>query len=511
MPPPLRRLILVLGDQLDREHPLLRAAEPARDALWMAEVPAESRRIPSHAARTTLFLAAMRHFAADCEARGWTVHYRQLGQHDAEDLPTALARDLVTLSPEQVAWLRPGEYGIRQALHATTTAAGLTPEEHEPTHFIDTPAAFAAFAGHRAIRQETYYRHLRRRTGVLMNGNEPAGGRWNFDADNRASFGREGPGLIPAPRAFPPDAVTRRARADVATYLPDLPGSAEGFDWPVTPAEAEQALTDFTDHRLPDFGRYQDAMWTGHGVLYHARISAALNLQLLDPRRAIAAAETAWQEGRAPLAAVEGFIRQILGWREYVRGIYWQRMPDYLDANALGADQPLPALYWTGETDMNCLREVVGQVLATGYAHHIQRLMVTGLFALLAGIRPREVHEWYLGMFVDAVEWVEAPNTLGMALYADGGALATKPYAASGRYIQRMSNYCRGCRFRPDRRTGEEACPFTTLYWAFLDRHEARFANHPRMGMAVKNLRRLYDGERHAIRERAAALRSAPP
>jgi len=508
---PLRYLIVVLGDQLDRDHPLLRKADPQRDALWMAEVPAESRRIPSHAARTTLFLAAMRHFAYEQRQGGWTVHYRHLGEHDAPDLATALEQDLAALGPERVAWLRPGEYGIRQALHASATAAGRTPEEREPAHFFDTPAGFAAFAGNRNIRQESYYRHLRRRTGVLMAGDEPAGGRWNFDADNRASFGREGPGEVPSPLIFPPDAVTRQVQADVTTHLPDLPGSAAGFDWPVTPAQAEQALTDFIHHRLPDFGRYQDAMWTGHGTLYHARLSAALNLQLLDPRRAIAAAEAAWQEGHAPLAAAEGFIRQILGWREYVRGVYWQRMPDYLNANALGAERVLPALYWTGETDMNCLREVVGQVLTTGYAHHIQRLMVTGLYALLAGIRPREVHEWYLGMFVDAVEWVEAPNTLGMALYADGGVLATKPYAASGRYIQRMSNYCRGCRFRPDRRTGEEACPFTTLYWAFLDRHEDRFANHPRMGMVVKNLRRLDEGERRAIRERADALRSAPP
>ena len=506
-----RRLIVVLGDQLDPDHPLLQPADPERDALWMGEVAAESHRPPSHAARTTLFLAAMRHFAREREAEGWTVHYRRLGEQDAAELTTALRHDLATLQPAGVAWLRPGEHGVREVLWAASQEAGLAPEEAEPARFFDTPAGFAAFAGDRAIRQEGYYRHLRRRTGILMAGNEPVGGRWNFDADNRASFGREGPGLIPAPKAFPPDAVTRQVRAEVATHLPDLPGSAEGFDWPVTPAQAEQALTDFIERRLPDFGRYQDAMWTGHGVLYHARIAAALNLQLLDPRRATAAAEAAWQEGRAPLAAVEGFIRQVLGWREYVRGVYWQRMPDYLESNALDAQHPLPALYWTGETDMNCLREVVGQVLTTGYAHHIQRLMVTGLFALLAGVRPREVHAWYLGMFVDAVEWVEAPNTLGMALYADGGALATKPYAASGRYIQRMSNYCRGCRFRPDRRTGEEACPFTTLYWAFLDRHEARFTNHPRMGMAVKNLRRMDEGERRSLRQRGEAIAAAPP
>jgi deoxyribodipyrimidine photolyase-related protein len=250
-------------------------------------------------------------------------------------------------------------------------------------------------------------------------------------------------------------------------------------------------------------------MWSGEPWLFHSRLSAALNLKLLDPREVIGAAEAAYRAGRAPLAAVEGFVRQILGWREYVRGIYWLQMPDYIDRNTLGATEPLPALYWTGDTDMACLRDAVRQTLRYGYAHHIQRLMVTGLFALLVGVDPREVHRWYLAVYVDAHEWVELPNTLGMSQYADGGVMASKPYIASGRYIARMGNHCTGCRYDPALSTGAKACPFTTLYWDFLLRHEARLAANPRMGMQVRNLGRLDAEARAVIRQQAGALRTA--
>jgi deoxyribodipyrimidine photolyase-related protein len=264
----------------------------------------------------------------------------------------------------------------------------------------------------------------------------------------------------------------------------------------------------FIDERLPHFGRWQDAMWTGEPWLYHAHLAAALNLKLLNPREVIAAAEAAWREGRVPLESAEGFIRQILGWREYVRGIYWLRMPDYADQSALEAPHELPAWFWTGDTSMRCLADAIGQTLRHGYAHHIQRLMVTGLFALLYGVQPQQVHAWYLSVYVDAVEWVELPNTLGMSQYADGGLLASKPYIATGRYIERMSDHCRGCRFDPGQRTGERACPFTTLYWDFLLRHEARFASHPRLALQVKNLARVGPAEREAIVARADAIRA---
>jgi len=474
----------------------------------MAEVAAESTHVPSHKARTALFLAAMRHFRDELRARGFTVEYRELGQHSARTLGAALGADLERLRPGRVAVVQAGEYRVAAEISAAVAAAGLALELAPDDHFFITPAAFADWArGRKELRLEHFYRWMRRRTGILMDGDEPAGGRWNFDAENRGSFGAAGPGWLPSPAAFPPDAITREVLDVVARELPSNPGRLDAFDWPVTRTEALVALDDFIVNRLPSFGRWQDAMWRGEPWLYHSRIAAALNLKLLHPREVCAAAEQAWRDGRAPLDAVEGFVRQILGWREFVRGIYWREMPSYRDRNALDAGHALPAFFWTGETDLACLRESIGQTLALGYAHHIQRLMVTGLFALLWGVRPEEVHQWYLSVYVDAVEWVELPNTLGMSQYADGGLLASKPYAATGKYIARMSNYCAGCRYRPDRAHGDDACPYTTLYWDFLARHRERFARHPRLALQVRNLDRLPAGERGAIAARVAELR----
>lgn len=293
----------------------------------------------------------------------------------------------------------------------------------------------------------------------------------------------------------------------VRTRFADHPGHLHSFAWPVTRAQALQALEAFITDRLPFFGHWQDAMWGGEPWLYHAHLSAALNLKLLDPREVIARAEAAYRAGSVPIACAEGFIRQVLGWREYVRGIYWREMPGYGNLNALDAHEALPAWYWTGDTDRECLRDTLTQTLEHGYAHHIQRLMVTGLYALLLGVEPQQVHAWYLAVYVDAVEWVELPNTLGMSQYADDGLLGSKPYVASGQYIARMSDHCRHCRFRPEERVGDSACPFTTLYWDFLARHAQRFATHPRMRAQVQNLARLPADERGAIALRAAAIR----
>jgi deoxyribodipyrimidine photolyase-related protein len=317
--------------------------------------------------------------------------------------------------------------------------------------------------------------------------------------------------LVPPPLAFAPDAITRELIGLAERRFPSAPGSLTRFDWPVTRAQALAALDDFIRHRLAAFGPWQDAMWTGEPYLWHARLSAAMNLGLLLPQEVIDAALAALEDGSAPLASVEGFVRQVLGWRELVRGLYRREMPGYLERNALDAHQPLPDFYWTGESECACLRGVIGQVLELGYAHHIQRLMVTGLYALLLGVEPRELHAWYLAMFVDAVEWVESPNTLGMSQFADGGLLASKPYVASGRYIERMSNYCRHCRFDPAQAEGEMACPFSTLFWDFLDRHQGRFANHPRTALMWRNLKRLGPGHIAAIRQHASALRADPP
>jgi deoxyribodipyrimidine photolyase-related protein len=281
----------------------------------------------------------------------------------------------------------------------------------------------------------------------------------------------------------------------------------DDFDWPTNRTQALEALDDFVNRRLPLFGPYQDAMWTGEPWLYHSRIATSLNLKLITPIETIRAAEQAYRAGKAPLTSVEGFIRQILGWREYVRGIYWMQMPTYLDRNHLGASAPLPEFYWTGETDYNCLRQTIQQTLQYGYAHHIQRLMVTGLFTLLLGVNPKSVHEWYLGIYADAVEWVELPNTLGMSQFADGGIMASKPYVASGKYIQRMSNYCDQCHFDPSKSVGPKACPFTTLYWDFLARHEKLLSSNPRMGLQLKNLARLPAAERKSINRQANRLR----
>lgn len=475
----------------------------------MCEATAEATHVPSHRARIVLFLSAMRHFRDRLLADGITVRYRALDQEGDARLGTGLAEDLRALRPQRVVLTQPGEHRVLAELRGICSAARVSLEVHEDTHFICSTRDFAAWArGRSYLLLEHFYRHLRRRESVLMDAGEPRGGRWNLDEENRKPFGRRGPGLVPVPIGFPPDQTTRVVMDLVVRRFPKAPGRLDRFDWPVTAEQGRAALEDFIAHRLPRFGPHQDAMWTDQPYLYHARLSAALNLKLLDPRLPIAAALAALEAGQAPLASVEGFVRQILGWREYVRGVYWHEGPGYLMRNALDAHRDLPAFYWTGDTDSACLRAVITQVLETGYAHHIQRLMITGLFALLLGVEPRQVHAWYLAMFVDAVEWVEAPNTLGMSQYADGGLLASKPYAASGAYIKRMSNYCAGCRYDPREPLGERACPFTTLYWDFLARHQGRFRDHPRTALQWRNLERLDPERLAAIRQAGDRLRT---
>ncbi len=504
----MRNLVVVLGDQLDRRSAALEGFDPACDAIWMAEVTEEATHVWSHKARIAIFLSAMRHHRDWLRAQGYTVHYHALDDPANEgSFRTELARALRQHQPQKLILVEPGEWRVLQAIRETAQQHQVPLEIRADRHFLCSLEDFQRHAeGRKNLRLEFFYREMRQRTGILMNGRQPVGGAWNFDAQNRQSFGKQGPGLVPRPLSFPPDAITREVLELVERKFPHHPGSLRDFDWAVTPEQAEQALEDFIAHRLPLFGAYQDAMWTGEPYLYHSRLSSAINLKLLDPRVAIQKAVDAYQQGHAPLQSVEGFVRQILGWREYIRGVYWRYMPEYLDFNALEADRPLPTFYWTGETDMRCLREVIGQTLRYGFAHHIQRLMVTGLYALLLGVHPRAVHEWYLAVYVDAVEWVELPNVYGMSQYADGGLMASKPYIASGKYLQRMSNYCDGCRYDPTQATGERACPFTTLYWDFLMRHEKRFADHPRLGQQVRNLRRLSEADRKAIRQRRAIL-----
>lgn len=509
----LRRLVLVLGDQLDLEASGFDDFDAAQDAVWMAEVMEESTHVWSSRPRTVLFLAAMRHFATALRQAGRTLHYTRLeDEHNAGSLAAQLKQDIARLKPASLVMTAPGDWRVLQALKDVAQQSDLALEIREDRHFYCSVREFAAHArGRKALRMEYFYREMRSRHRVLMRdeaGREPEGGRWNFDADNREAFGADGPGSVPPPARFPPDEVTREVIALIRKRLPDHPGQLDDFAWPVTRAQALEALQSFVAERLPLFGRYQDAIWPGEPWLYHAHLAAAMNLKLLNPREVVDAAVAAWRDGQAPLASVEGFVRQILGWREYVRGIYWTRMPGYAELNALQATEDLPDWYWTGRTDMACLRDAITLTLQHGYAHHIQRLMVTGLYALLLGVQPAQVHGWYLAVYVDAVEWVELPNTLGMSQYADGGLMASKPYAATGKYIQRMSPCCKGCRYDPAERTGDDACPFTTLYWDFLMRHEDTLASNQRMALQVKNLARLDGAERQAVRDRAAAIRA---
>lgn len=505
----VRQLLIVLGDQLDPKSALFKDVDLAQDSLWMAEVAEESTHVWSHKARIVLFLSAMRHFAEARREEGWRITYQTLDDLEAAaTLADALRRSIRCLQPEKVVFMRPGDWRVRREWLAMLEAEGIRYEEREDDHFYCSVDRFKRHAkGRKQWRMEFFYREMRREHGVLMDGKQPEGGAWNYDASNRESFGRTGPTPLPAYPRFSPDAITRSVIALVEKRFHDHPGDLDTFNWPVTQEEAEVALDDFIQHRLADFGRYQDAMWTGQPFLNHSLISAALNLKLLNPRQAVVAAEKAWHDRQAPLEAVEGFIRQILGWREYIRGIYWLDMPAMLERNALNAVAPLPPFYWTADTPMACLREVVGQTLRYGYAHHIQRLMVTGLYALLFGVEPKAIHAWYLAVYVDAVEWVEAPNVLGMSQYADGGMLASKPYVATGKYIQRMSNYCDGCPYNPAESTGERACPFTTLYWDFLLRHTEALKGNPRMTMQLRNLDRLSDEQRKAIQSQAKTLR----
>jgi deoxyribodipyrimidine photolyase-related protein len=512
----LHHLVLVLGDQLDADAAAFDGFDPAQDAVWMAEVAEESTHIPSSQMRTAFFLSAMRHFGAELRARGRPLHYIALDDPaNRGTLAAELRATIAALRPQSLVMTAPGDWRVRAALCAAAADAGLALDVREDRHFYATVHEFRAHAqGRKQVRMEFFYREMRRRHRVLMDADDPSqpeGGQWNFDADNRETFGRDGPGAVPPPRRFPPDAITQHVQSLVRTRLASHPGRCDDFGWPVTRAQALEALAAFIDARLANFGRWQDALWPGEPWLWHAHLSAALNVKLLHPREVVAAAEAAYRAGRVPLASAEGFIRQILGWREYARGIYWTQMPAYAERNALGAEARLPAFYWSGDTQMACLADAIGQTLRLGYAHHIQRLMVTGLYALLLGVRPQEVHAWYLGVYADAVEWVELPNTLGMSQYGDGGLMASKPYAASGKYIERMSggSLCARCRYRPAERSGERACPFTTLYWEFLLRHEALLAANPRMVMQVRNLARLSDDERARIRTQAAAHRAA--
>ena len=499
-------LIPVLGDQLSFGLSSLAGADPATAIILMMEVADETTYVSHHKRKIAYILSAMRHHAEALRATGWQVDYVRLDDADNTGSFTGeVARAVERHAPARIAVTESGEWRVQAMLDAWETLFGIPVEICPDTRFICDHATFEAWAADKKqLRMEYFYRDMRRATGLLMDGKDAVGGQWNFDHDNRKPAKADL--FVPPRAAFAPDAITREVLALVSARFADHPGSLDNFDFAVTAAQAIEAQAIFLRDALPRFGDYQDAMVTGQPYLWHAHLSPYLNSGLLDPLDLCRAVEAEFHAGRAPLNAVEGFIRQIIGWREYVRGIYWWTGPEYVDRNFLDATRALPAFYWTGETDMHCLSQAIGQTLELAYAHHIQRLMITGNFALLIGADPKAVHRWYLEVYADAYEWVELPNTLGMSQFADGGMLASKPYASSGAYIDRMSDYCAGCRYDVKQRTGPDACPFNALYWDFLARNEDKLGRNQRLAMPYRNWAKMDPATKAALRKQAASF-----
>ncbi len=491
-----RRLIVVLGDQLTPELSALNTADKKRDVVLMCEVWSEATYVRHHKKKIAFIFACMRHFAKELSAQGWTVDYRDLEQTGRSSSLTSEVRCAVEqYAPQRVEVTTPGEWRVLQEMRGWQQQFNIPVNILEDDRFICAQSEFAAWAeGRNQLRMEFFYREMRRKTGLLMDAGEPVGGQWNFDRDNRKAAKPDL--LMPRPLRFAPDAITQDVLALVADRFADHFGDLDPFWFGVTRKEAEQALAHFVATTLPRFGDYQDAMLEGEAFLYHSVLSIYINVGLLDPLEVCHLIEAAYRAGDVPLNAAEGYIRQIIGWREFVRGIYWLMMPDYALQNYFGHTRPVPEFFWTGETDMACLRAAIGQTKREAYAHHIQRLMLTGNFALLAGVSPQALHDWYLLVYADAFEWVELPNTLGMSQFGDGGVLASKPYVASGAYINRMSNHCAGCRYDVSKPHGPDACPFNALYWAFLDRHRDQLAGNPRMAQMYRTWDRLSDERR---------------
>ena len=497
------RLCLVLGDQLSFNLASMQGLDKERDTVLLVEVMEEASHVPHHPQKITLIFSAMRHFAEALQMRGIKVQYVKLDDPDnTGSVPSELHRWQALLQPHEIHLTECGDWRLEQSIKD----CGLAVQWHCDDRFLCSRTEFSRWAqGKKQLRMEFFYREMRRKSLLLLNGDgSPVGGAWNFDAENRKALPK---GVRPpSPARFTPDAITQEVLALVSKHFSDHYGALGTFDYPVTHAEAQALWDYFLDWGLAAFGDYQDAMASDEPFLFHARISAALNIGLLDLRQLCSDVESAYWAGNIALNAAEGFIRQLIGWREYVRGVYWLKMPDYAHGNAFGNTRPLPEFYWTGNTQMNCMRQAINQSLEHAYAHHIQRLMVTGNFALLAGIAPSAICEWYLAIYMDAFDWVELPNTLGMVMHADGGYLGSKPYCASGQYIKRMSDYCRGCAYKVSESTTDDACPFNALYWHFLMRHGDRLRGNQRMGMIYKNLDRMPESKQQALWDRGQLL-----
>lgn len=480
--------VWILEDQLSPDNAALAAADRADTVVLFIESRAHATWVRSHQQKLVLLFSAMRHFARELEAAGWRVDY-----HRVEDTPeflVGLRRHVEQFHPDEIRLTEPNEFAMAAALPKFERRLGVPVRTVPSRQFLLPREDFARWAGDSPhLVMEEHYRRMRRRTGYLMTpAGGPTGGTWNLDALNRQThrqYAASGHAQPTTPAAEPPDALTAEVIALVAREFPGHPGRARDFWLPVDRAGALRWLNNFIAERLEHFGSFEDVLAQDHPVIYHSVLSPLLNLGLLGPAECVEAALTAFEAGRAPLSSVEGFVRQVIGWREFIHGAYWHGMPGYREANFLGAERPLPAWFYTGETELNCLRQVIHQALDLGWMHHIQRLMVVGNFLLIAGISPPAALRWYLEMTVDAYDWVMVPNVLGIILYADGGFVGTKPYAAGAGYIHKMSNYCAGCRYSPLQKTGPDACPFNALYWNFHARHADVLRNNPRVNRVI--------------------------
>lgn len=503
------KLALILADQLSEQLASLRELDPQHDAIMMAEVVDEASYVPHHPQKIAFLFSAMRHFAAHLQTQGWRVIYHTFDRQSPHTSLISVIQHTLTMQQnagydvERLVMTHCGEYRLQAAIDQQwADLLGIPVTCLDDDRFICSLSTFTTWAaGRKQWRMEYFYRQMRQQTGLLMNDGQPEGGQWNFDSENRNRYDQAVP-ILP-PLELPKDDIDRAVLALVAREFTQHAGQLETFNWATTRAGALLVLAHFVEHRLPHYGRYQDAMVYDEPYLFHSLLSPYLNCGLLTALEVCAAAEAAYYHGQAPLNAVEGFIRQIIGWREYVRGVYWLSMPNYATRNALEADRPLPEFFWHGKTNMACVSQCVKTTLDNAYAHHIQRLMVIGNFALLAGLDPEAVCAWYLAVYIDAYEWVELPNTLGMALHADDGLMASKPYAASGNYIHKMSNYCQHCHYNVKTRTEHDSCPFNSLYWHFMQRHRQRFQRNPRMGMVYRTFDKMATDQQHALLKRA--------
>ncbi|GGA83533.1 cryptochrome/photolyase family protein [Neiella marina] len=505
---PVHSLRLILGDQLNASHSWFERRDDG--VLYLiAELHQETGYVRHHNQKVCAFFAAMKGFAEALKKAGHRVNYLTLDDTARfESLPHLIAQYARDYNIANFDYQRPDEYRLKEQLQQLQLANGVTKRQWDTEHFmVDYDDLALYFPTDKNQRMETFYRKIRQRFDILMEGDRPVGGKWNYDVDNRAKLKPADIAEVPEPLLFSNDVseiIERLERHQVET----IGVATSQLLWPVNRQQSLQLLAHFCQHCLPRFGLFQDAM-TEHGeqqwTLYHSRLSFALNSKMLSPKQVVDSALHHYQENPEliSLPQIEGFVRQIIGWREFVRGIYWRRMPQYGQLNYFDASNQLPEFFWHGQTKMNCMAKAVGQSLDYAYAHHIQRLMITGNFCLLAGIDPDQVDAWYLGIYIDAIEWVELPNTRGMSQFADGGVLASKPYAASANYVHKMSDYCSSCHYDHKSKTGEQSCPLNSLYWHFMVRHRQQLSTNPRIGMIYRNWDRQSAEQQQQITARA--------